>query len=276
VEAWARQRADVHAALLVGSRARVDVPADRWSDYDIVLLVDDPAGYAADTGWLSAFGRPLLTFVEPTAVGEFAERRVLFDTGQDVDFALLPLLETEQFASDPAAAAVLWRGYRVLVDKVGLEPVLRGTDRRPEPSAPPSVAEFAQLTHDFWYHAIWVAKKLRRGELFIAKQGCDGYLKGLTVPLLAWHAKAADPEVDTWHGGRFLERWADRQALWDLRPAYATYDAADVARALWASVDLFERLERECAARLGLPLTVAHGEVRAQLRDVLDHRDEGA
>jgi aminoglycoside 6-adenylyltransferase len=276
VEAWGRQRADVRAALLVGSRARVDVPADRWSDYDVVLMVDDPAQYADDAGWLTAFGRPLLTFVEPTAVGGFVERRVLYDTGQDVDFALIPTMDVAQFAAEPAAAAVLWRGYRVLLDKVGLAPALGSGPRVPVVPGPPGAAEFVQLTHDFWYHAIWAAKKLRRGEVFIAKQACDGYLKGLTVRLLAWHAKAADPEVDTWHGGRFLERWADRPALAELRQAYAGYDAEDVARALGATVDLFERVERACAALLGLPLTVAHQEVRARLRAVLDDRDRPA
>jgi aminoglycoside 6-adenylyltransferase len=273
VQAWARQRADVHAALLVGSRARVDAPADRWSDYDIVLMVDDPAGYAADAGWLTAFGRPLLTYTEPTAVGEFVERRVLFDTGQDVDFALIPFMDVEQFAGDPAAESVLWRGYRVLVDKVGLAPVLGRAKREPVPPAPPSASDFHQLTHDFWYHTIWAAKKLRRGEVFMATQTCNGYLTALAVRLLAWHAQASSREVDTWHRGRFLERWADRQALEELRHAYAGYDAEDVARALWASVDLFERLERECAARLGLALTVAHEEVRAQLRAVLADPD---
>jgi aminoglycoside 6-adenylyltransferase len=268
VAAWARQRPDVHAAFVVGSHARAEVPADRWSDIDIVFLVDDPTAYTADTGWLATFGRPLLTFVEPTAVGGFIEQRVLFDSGQDVDFALLPLIELEQIASSPDIAAVLGRGLRVLVDKRGLERALR-RDGTPAAPAPPSAATFAQLTHDFWYHALWAAKKLRRGEVWIAKQSCDCYLKALMVRLLAWHAQAADREIDTWHGGRFLERWADRQALQDLRDTYANYDADDVARALWATVNLFERLEHECAERLDLALTVPHHDIREHLRAVL-------
>ena len=34
-QAWAEQRADIRAALLVGSRARAERPADAWSDIDI-------------------------------------------------------------------------------------------------------------------------------------------------------------------------------------------------------------------------------------------------
>ncbi|MGR6318205.1 aminoglycoside 6-adenylyltransferase [Micromonospora soli] len=264
---WAQQRHDIRAALVVGSHARADVPADQWSDIDIVIVVDDPTTYATDGSWLTTFGRPLLTFTEPTAVGGFIERRVLFDTGQDVDFALLPSAAVEQIGTDPEAATVWGRGFRVLVDKVNLERRLPG-GAAPVRPAPPDTAVFGHLTHDFWYHALWTAKKLRRGEVWIAKECCDCYLKTLLVRLLAWHAQASRP-VDTWHGGRFLERWADRQALHDLRSAYASYDADDVARALWATVDLFGRLERKCADRLGLELTVPHDEIRKHLHAVL-------
>jgi aminoglycoside 6-adenylyltransferase len=268
IVAWARHRPDVHAALVVGSHARAEFPADRWSDVDIILMVDDPMAYAADAGWLTTFGRPLLTFTEPTAVGGFVERRVLFDSGQDVDFALLPLTEPEQIVNHPDAAVVLGRGFRVLYDQVGLQWVLRrvGTPVTP---APPNAAAFGQLTHDFWYHALWAAKKLRRGEVWIAKQTCDGYLKTLLVQLLAWRTQAFHPEIDTWHGGRFLERWADQQTLRDLHDAYASYDADDVARALWSTVELFERLERECADRLDLTLVVPYADIREHLCAVL-------
>jgi aminoglycoside 6-adenylyltransferase len=269
VMAWGRERRDVRAVLLVGSRARADTPADRWSDTDLAVVVDDPAPYLASSEWLDAFGRPLLSFVEPTAVGPFTERRVLFESGVEVDFALLPAAAAQWMAQDPEARAVLRRGFRVLVDKLGLEATLRTGAASPATPDRPDQAAFAQLTHDFWYHLVWAAKKLRRGELWIATQTCNCYLKGLLVTLLGWQAKAADPQADTWHGGRFLERWADSRALGDLRGTYAGYDAADVARGLWATAELFQRLERDCARRLGLPLSVRHQQVRHQLGEIL-------
>lgn len=269
VMAWGRERSDVRAVLVVGSRARANSPADRWSDTDLALVVDDPAPYLASAEWLGAFGRPLLSFVEPTAVGPFTERRVLFETGVDVDFALLAVAAARRMAQDPEGRAVLRRGFRVLVDKLGLEATLRTGAAAPATPELPDQAAFAQLSHDFWYHLVWAAKKLGRGELWIATQTCNCHLKGLLVTLLAWQAKAADAQVDTWHGGRFLERWADPQALRDLREAYAGYDAAEVARGLWATAELFQRLERDCAQRLGLLLSVHHQQVRQQLGEIL-------
>ena len=125
VTRWAAARADVDAVVLVGSRARADLPADRWSDVDLVLLVTDPERYLADSGWLSALGTPLLTFVEPTAVGAFAERRVLFEDGQEVDFAVLPSAAAGALSVDEDALGVLRRGFQVLVDKRGLTATFR-------------------------------------------------------------------------------------------------------------------------------------------------------
>ncbi len=267
---WAWQRSDVRAVVVVGSQARADTPADQWSDIDLVLVVDDPTPYLASAEWLSAFGRPLLSFVEPTAVGPFEERRVLFESGLEVDFALLPVAAARRMAEDPEGMAVLRRGFRVLVDTLGLAADLRDSAARPWPPDLPDQAAFDQLTHDFWYHLVWAAKKLRRGELWIATQTCNCYLKGLLVTLLGWRTRAAEPLADTWHGGRFLERWADPHTLQELRHAYAGYDADAVgARALEATAELFGRLERECAERLGLELSVPHPQLWRWLRELL-------
>jgi aminoglycoside 6-adenylyltransferase len=269
IPAWANGRADVRAVVLVGSRARTESPADEWSDADLLLFLDDPAPYADDAGWLGAFGRAVLTFLEPTGVGDFTERRVLFESGAEVDFALLP---AEILAGELPAelVSVAGRGFRALYDTVGLAPRLAAaTGGGPLPEPAPSAADFAQLSNDFWYHVLWSAKKLRRGELWVAKQGCDGYLKTLLVRLLGWHARAAEPGLDTWHRGRFLERWADPAALAVLPGTYASYDPVDVGRALRATADLFERVEREFGARSGLPLAVPHADVRARLDQLL-------
>lgn len=47
--AWARTRPDIHAAIVVGSRARTDRPADEWSDLDIVVFATDPSPFLNST-----------------------------------------------------------------------------------------------------------------------------------------------------------------------------------------------------------------------------------
>jgi molybdopterin-guanine dinucleotide biosynthesis protein A len=265
---WATERSDVRAMLVIGSQVRFDLPADRWSDLDIALFADDPAALAADPSWIEAFGKPVLSFLEPTAVGSQIERRVLYEDGQDVDFALFPASGWHDLLGSPEAVSVVARGYRVPYDELGIEGDLAAL---PDPGeeGPPDPDAFRELSADFWYHALWTARKLRRGEIFVALECVDGYLKDQLVTLLAWHAKAVDPAVDTWHRGRFLERWADPGALAALEDAYARYDLRDVARGLWATVDLWDALEQETGRRLRLETGLDTADLRRRIAEVV-------
>jgi aminoglycoside 6-adenylyltransferase len=110
------------------------------------------------------------------------------------------------------------------------------------------------------------AKKAKRGELWVAKSTCDGYLKNLMLRLIEWHAKTKN-DRDTWHKGRFLEQWAEPEVLQELPSTFAGYTRADVQRALLANLRFYERFGREvaCALEYRFPdeaYSFAAGQVR--------------
>lgn len=265
---WASERDDVRALVLVGSQARADTPADRWSDLDLIFLLADPERYRHDASWIEEFGRPVVTFLEATFDGHW-ERRVLYETGEDVDFVLFPVSVLERLEASENAADLLRRGYRVLVDREGLGERLERIASSTATRVTPAGRDLRELAGDFWYHALWTAKKLRRGEVYTAIDCLDGYMKARLVTLLEWHARAVDPSVDTWHGGRFLERWADPAALAALERAFAHYDVRDVARGLWETIDLFQGLEEVTAGRLGLDVGLDHADLRRRVAEVV-------
>jgi aminoglycoside 6-adenylyltransferase len=178
---------------------------DSLSDLDLLVVVHDPLIYFSDASWLLIFGKPGLTFVEPTAVRDFRERRVLFEDGRDVDFSLVPAAAIRELLEQQIPveiADVLRRGFTILVDKDGLAEQL--TDRRRWPAKAdklPTESSWCETGHDFLYHVVWAAKKARRGELWVAKSSCDGYQKNLLLRLIEWHAKLQGPR-DTWHNGK--------------------------------------------------------------------------
>lgn len=112
IHEWVMTQDDIRLAVVIGSRARRDHPADSLSDLDLLLFTTSPILYLSRSDWLEKLGTHYLTFLEHTAVGEFVERRVLFDNGLDVDFIPLPM-NTIQGDLLPEMIGVLQRGHRV-------------------------------------------------------------------------------------------------------------------------------------------------------------------
>lgn len=251
--AWAEHNPDVRAALLIGSRARQDHPADQWSDIDLIVTITDPQPYIDRGDWLHQIGRVWATHVETTIAG-VTERRVLFDGGFDFDLILVTEQALSRLVQNDLVARVIRRGIRVLVDKDRIMSRITLPIGSRATYQPPTQAEFLNLVSSFWFHAAWTAKKLRRGEVWTALMSCDGSMKWLLMRMLEWHTRTVGTEnYDTWFDGRFVEEWADRRALAALTGSFAHYNAADIRRALLESMDLFRWLAQETAAQLTYP-----------------------
>ena len=258
IAAWAAEQATVSGLFVVGSRARRSRPADQYSDTDVVIVCSDPERFIADDGWFAAFGTPVLSFVEATALGDRRERRVLYDDGADVDLVPVTAEDVASVAATAAGGDLLGRGVRVLVDKSGeLARLLNGRPADSDGGWLPSGPYVANLISDFWYHLLWTARKLRRGELWIAHECLNDNLLHIVRRFVEWEALAASGgEADVWFRGRYLERWARPDTLERLGAASARYDHGDVRRAVLAAAELFSDLAPPIAAAAGAPYPV--------------------
>lgn len=232
VTRWAARHPDVHAVVLVGSRARTDVPADAWSDYDFVAVVGDDAPFLLGDEWAVELGPVLVSFVEDAAAGGLRERRVLFADGVDADFAFIPLARLAPVLARPDVAAVFARGFRVLTGDAVLGQL--------PTAAPPVADDYVELVHEFWYRAVWTARKLRRGEIHVAAHGCNCGLRVLLRRALELEARAEGRDV--WHQGRFFEQWADPSRRAPMARTVASEGAASTARAIRSACALFSEV----------------------------------
>ena len=236
------------ALVLIGSQVRTQRKADAFSDIDLLLIVRDTAPFIRADDWLRAIGTVHITFTEPTVDGQM-ERRVMFDGAQDVDFVIMDETAALQALREGHAAGILSRGYRVLVDKLHIA--------LPQASQTPAFtladeAAFQNTVQDFWYHTVWTAKKLLRGEVWAAKFCADGYMKQRLLWMIEQHEHAVRRSGnDTWYAGRFIDRWAGEDILRELQHTFAHYDRADIAAALRETMALFRRLAIEVAQARG-------------------------
>ena len=302
--AWANTRPDIRAAIVIGSRARIERPADEWSDLDIIIFTTSPQYYLSRVDWLENIGTPLLTYLQDTPTGGQRERRALFEGGLDVDFTivsnaeaksllrflrvrrripqllqLLPREKSRKIMREIADfARIIHRGMRVLADKDGVAvhlPLLN--DGSFSSSLPkPSKSEFLAVLNEFWYFAVLMTKKLRRGELWTASKINNCSMKYLLLQMLEWHARAINGwDYDTWQGGSFIEDWADPRAVNALSNAFAHYNKEDVKNSLLATLDTFRWLAVETADRLNFPYpTVTDERVKGLLDKYLSEGTE--
>ena len=261
---WAKARPDIRTAIVIGSRARVDHPADEWADLDMIVATTNPQHYIATSEWTSEMGKPMLTFIEETSGGDEKERRVLYEGMLDVDYAIFPAAKVEllQMVEGPEQlpaemalqlANTFGRGMRVIVDKDGVTEKLKALISKIGQSAPslPTQDEFLQVVNDFLYHSVWTAKHVLRGELWWGLTCLNCLLARLLEQMIEWQARAKHGNsYDTWFRGRFLEMWADPEALKGLKNSFAHYKKQDAAVALKATMDLFRKTATDTANKL--------------------------
>ena len=175
---------------------------------------------------------------------------MLFDGALDVDFIFLPKQSIKHAFEDDIVKEILKRGYRILIDKIKLEQFLPQNRNVSELNLMLSKQEFQNLTNDFWYHAVWTAKKVMRSEIWTAKHCLDTYMKTKLLNIIECHARVVNGlEYDTWHNGRFIEEWAENWVIEKLHSCFSHYDKVDIKSALLSTMDLFRVLAVEVAEK---------------------------
>ncbi|MDB6113954.1 MAG: hypothetical protein JWQ83_643 [Lacunisphaera sp.] len=261
--AWARARPDLEALVQIGSRVQPGAVVDQWSDWDYQLIVRDPEAYR-NRDWPAQIAPCWSAHFERT------ERKVtklsaVFTGGHEVDFVLLAAWQMKlvcRAMRHPGAQhwfpAPLREGVHNLrlVAAPGFRVVLGGPawERRyaalaePWPERLMSAEDFERHAAAFWRHAVWVGKKILRGELRAASRWHQREVREQLYALLAEEARlagqASRPEA------RQAERWLGperlRQTSGETGP-----DQRLLARALLGELTLFLEVSAAVAAGRG-------------------------
>lgn len=229
---------EVRALILIGSQVRAEFHADAYSDLDLIMIVNDISRFIQSNDWVDEIGRHHVSFIEQTIGGQ-EERRILFDDALDVDFVLISEAIAQAALASKDALSILSKGYKFLVNKENItipDQDIINTGEYEHPSA----SEYINVVNDFWYHTIWTAKKLLRGELWAANFCVNNYMKQKLLWMIEHYEHTIHgSNYNTWYGGRFIDTWADDNVKERLAKAFSNYNATDLASALIETMDLF-------------------------------------
>ncbi len=255
--AWANADDNIEVVVLTGSAAIGFEYVHALSDLDVELYASQPATLLDNDAWYTQFGEVLV--VEALSNPGWHPTRPVYYIDGKIDFMVGPV--------GALATTRYMRAFRVLLDKD------RATDSLPAvlplATAPPDAASFRECIHWFYAATLMCAKCVVRDEPWQAKFR-DWDLKRELMRMIEWDHKARYGwSYDTWTRGKRLKEWVDADVLGALGACWAGFGGPDTARALLASVELFERLSARTAHLLGMAVFDAR-RVQAEVMAILE------
>jgi aminoglycoside 6-adenylyltransferase len=254
--AWAEQDRRIRAMLLYSSRADPDAPIDAYSDYDVLVIVDNIHPFYEDERWLEAFGPVLVVFRNPIAPEHGFEAFGFvthYQDGTKIDYGFLPVGFLYWAVKQPRLVPDLDHGFRVLIDKEGLAAGLPAPTHTAYLPVKPTEKQFRAAIDTFYNNACYVAKNLRRDDLLNAKLCLDHYMKFTDLrQMLEW-------QVECGHGwtlrlgahGKGLKQWVSPEQWAALEQTYVGAGIEENWQALFRTLELFRHTARDVAIRLG-------------------------
>jgi aminoglycoside 6-adenylyltransferase len=265
--AWSQQDGNVEGAIVIGSQVRDELPADEWSDLDVMVLANDPYLLLDEATWMDSFGTPVCVFVEVTelrfASWNWCVKRALYDDHRAVDFSILPYDKLDEVLS--VNKGIMSKGYRVLYDSNPdmLDSEIRAVIGTIEEAAPeiPTERELRNDVNNLLFHIIWTFKKIKKGELWVAVRCINTYIRDLLLGLIEFYnASVTKKSGVVMYSGRFLEDRTDSEILGQLKHCFAKYDEQDAIDTLGHLVDVTWFVSKRLFEALGYRLNTEQFE----------------
>lgn len=215
---WAERNSDIRAVLLTSSLVNPYAPVDDLSDIDIELVFENRQEYEANKEWICLFGDPVSMIEENDLFfeGKHAMKMVLYTDHVKVDFKLYQKSEFLKEVREETLPDDWDVGYKVLVDKDHLTEELKPPTYQSVMIHQPTEQKFGQLINDFWWDATYVAKCLKRGDLFYAKFMSEDVIRtDYLVPLIEWYIASFHDwkNITTNKHGRLFKKYLSAE-LW--------------------------------------------------------------
>jgi aminoglycoside 6-adenylyltransferase len=253
---WAAGREDVRALILTSTRAIAGARVDAYSDFDVIVIVDDVRGMLGDTTWQAEFGEVLIAYWDPLEVdsatgADWVSNITNYTNGLKIDFNLWSQQRYIDVTAGPNPYPEFDAGYQIIVDKDDL------TADLPAPTAyipaRPDETTYLRLITDFLIGVPYVAKGLLRDELLPTKWVLDFDMRfNYLLPLLEWRVECDhDWTMRTGNLGKGLKAHLTTDIASHLERTFSGATPEANWTALFEMIKLFGRVAREVADRLG-------------------------
>ncbi len=253
---WAEGKPDIRAVILTSSRAKPNATLDEFSDYDVIFVAEDIKPYLEDENWLDDYGKVLVVYRDPVHLEYGFERFTRVTYYRDysrIDYTLWPAGLMKHVASMPRLPDYLDDGYKILLDKDNLAKGIKPPTYRAYIPKPPTSKEYLEIIDNFYNEVMYVAKSIRRDNIFAVKLNMDHWMKQAYLrTMLEWLMEIENGwKVKIGVYGKGLKNLT-RPELWaELESTYCGADKDENWVALFKTINLFSRIAKEVGKGLG-------------------------
>ncbi len=251
---WANKKPDIQALILTSSRTNPQAFLDEFSDYDVIVVVNDIRSYLEDESWMKDFGNVLVVYRDPVQT-EFGFERfirvVQYEDGLKIDFTLCPVGLLKRASEEPKPPGHLDDGYKVILDKDGLTHKMAAPTYQVFIPVVPTEAEYHTCVEHFFSNTPYVAKHIRRGDLFPLNSMLYIMRDEKLRRMLEWQVEIDhDWSLKTGFYDKGLVKYLTPEIIEELENTFTGFGKAAYWDALFKIIDLFRKVAREVGRHL--------------------------
>lgn len=242
----------IRLSVLEGSLTNVNIPKDKYQDYDVTFFVTERDSFLVSDSWLAIFGKVI--FMQkpedmklfPPEFPKMYSYLMYLEDGIKIDLSLV-LVEDLPWYLEESDGLV-----EVLVDKDKLLSDLAPASDKNYWLKKPNQAEFNDCLNEFWHVSAYVAKGLARGELLFAMDHLHNNIRQELLRMMSWHI-GYEQGYDRSLGKnyKFIQNYLSEENWQDFLLTFDLSTKEKMEQSFWHTLSLFQTYSKQVSLELG-------------------------
>ncbi|MEQ7220850.1 aminoglycoside 6-adenylyltransferase [Vagococcus fluvialis] len=242
----------IRLSVLEGSLTNVNIPKDKYQDYDVTFFVTERDSFLVSDSWLAIFGKVI--FMQkpedmklfPPEFPKMYSYLMYLEDGIKIDLSLV-LVEDLPWYLEESDGLV-----EVLVDKDKLLSDLAPASDKNYWLKKPNQAEFNDCLNEFWHVSAYVAKGLARGELLFAMDHLHNNIRQELLRMMSWYI-GYEQGYDRSLGKnyKFIQNYLSEENWQDFLLTFDLSTKEKMEQSFWHTLSLFQTYSKQVSLELG-------------------------
>ena len=242
----------IRLSVLEGSLTNVNIPKDKYQDYDVTFFVTERDSFLVSDSWLAIFGK--VVFMQkpedmtlfPPEFPKMYSYLIYLEDGIKIDLSLVLVKDLPWYLEESDGLV------EVLVDKDRLLSNLAPASDKNYWLKKPNQAEFNDCLNEFWHVSAYVAKGLARGELLFAMDHLHNNIRQELLRMMSWHI-GYEQGYDRSLGKnyKFIQNYLSEENWQDFLLTFDLSTKEKMEQSFWHTLSLFQTYSRKVSLELG-------------------------